>query len=98
MSGGTGRAQNGDQLRQMLEMEPVEKYPVEFQDLNPPHGQQTTETSPQLIQTQIVKETCGLRPQVRGKFLYLGEQKLWIRGVTYGTFRPDAAGNEFARR
>jgi GT2 family glycosyltransferase len=35
------------------------------------------------------------RPQVRGKFIYLGEKKLWIRGVTYGTFRPDKAGNQF---
>jgi O-antigen biosynthesis protein len=33
------------------------------------------------------------RPRVAGKFLYAGDEKLWIRGVTYGTFRdyPDAA-------
>src|SRR2546428_12455022 len=37
----------------------------------------------------------GLRPKVRGKFLFVGEQKFYIRGVTYGTFRPDAEGNEF---
>jgi GT2 family glycosyltransferase len=35
------------------------------------------------------------RPQVKGKFLYVGETKLWVRGVTYGTFRPDADGNEY---
>jgi GT2 family glycosyltransferase len=35
------------------------------------------------------------RPQVKGKFFYLGDDKLWVRGVTYGTFRPDEAGNEF---
>src|SRR6266511_2893621 len=35
------------------------------------------------------------RPRVHGKFLFLGEEKLYIRGVTYGTFRPDASGNEF---
>jgi GT2 family glycosyltransferase len=35
------------------------------------------------------------RPRVSGKFLYVGEEKLWIRGVTYGTFRPDTAGNEY---
>jgi hypothetical protein len=28
------------------------------------------------------------RPRVEGKFLYLGEEKLWVRGVTYGTFGP----------
>ena len=28
------------------------------------------------------------RPHVRGKFLYAGDRKLYVRGVTYGTFRP----------
>jgi len=35
------------------------------------------------------------RPGVRGKFLYCNDQKLWVRGITYGTFRPDERGNEF---
>jgi GT2 family glycosyltransferase len=35
------------------------------------------------------------RPKVRGKFLYVGEEKLWVRGVTYGTFRPNEKGEEF---
>jgi GT2 family glycosyltransferase len=35
------------------------------------------------------------RPRVSGKFLYVGDEKLWIQGVTYGTFRPDADGNEY---
>jgi hypothetical protein len=35
------------------------------------------------------------RPKVQGKFLFAGDIKLWIRGVTYGTFRPDADGNEY---
>ena len=35
------------------------------------------------------------RPEVRGKFIFVGEEKLYLRGVTYGTFRPDAQGNEF---
>jgi beta-galactosidase/beta-glucuronidase len=35
------------------------------------------------------------RPHVSGRFLYVGDEKLWIRGVTYGTFRPDADGNEY---
>src|SRR5712691_6518679 len=34
------------------------------------------------------------RPSVRGKFLYTGDDKLYIRGVTYGTFRPRADGSE----
>jgi len=32
---------------------------------------------------------------VRGKFLFAGTQKLYIRGVTYGTFRPDEHSIQF---
>lgn len=35
------------------------------------------------------------RPQVRGKFLYVGTEKFYIRGVTYGPFAPDACGSEY---
>ena len=38
------------------------------------------------------------RPEVRGKFLFVGEEKFYVRGVTYGTFCPDAEGNEFPAR
>ncbi|HEX9868172.1 MAG TPA: glycosyltransferase [Candidatus Tectomicrobia bacterium] len=38
------------------------------------------------------------RPKAAGKFLYLGNEKLWVRGVTYGTFRPSTDGNEFHKR
>ena len=37
----------------------------------------------------------GVRPHARGKFIFLGEDKLYIRGVTYGTFRPDAQGDHY---
>jgi O-antigen biosynthesis protein len=33
-----------------------------------------------------------LRPTVRGKSLYLGEEKLQVRGVTYGPFSSDPSG------
>src|SRR5687768_1723761 len=35
------------------------------------------------------------RPSVRGKFLFIGDEKLYVRGVTYGTFRPREDGSEF---
>lgn len=35
------------------------------------------------------------RPQVRGKFLFAGDEKLYVRGVTYGTFRPGSDGVEY---
>jgi GT2 family glycosyltransferase len=36
-----------------------------------------------------------VRPSVRGKFVFLGDEKFYVRGVTYGAFRPDKDGNEF---
>ena len=35
------------------------------------------------------------RPRVAGKFLYVGDEKFWVRGVTYGPFRADPTGNEY---
>jgi len=32
------------------------------------------------------------RPSTAGKFLSLGGERLWVRGVTYGTFRPGTEG------
>ncbi len=34
------------------------------------------------------------RLRARGKFLFAGDEKLYIRGVTYGTFRPRVDGSE----
>ncbi len=36
-----------------------------------------------------------VRPRPRGKFLWVGEEKLYVRGVTYGTFRPGIDGAAF---
>jgi GT2 family glycosyltransferase len=35
------------------------------------------------------------RPCVQGKFIFCGSEKLYIRGVTYGPFRPEADGSEY---
>ncbi len=35
------------------------------------------------------------RPRVEGKFIFVGDEKLYIRGVSYGGFRPDEDGFEF---
>src|SRR3989442_10302715 len=37
----------------------------------------------------------GTKVEARGKFLYVDGQKLYPRGVTYGTFRPQADGTMF---
>jgi cellulose synthase/poly-beta-1,6-N-acetylglucosamine synthase-like glycosyltransferase len=36
------------------------------------------------------------RARVLGKFVYVGNDKFYVRGVTYGPFRPDANGLEYA--
>ncbi|HYT82491.1 MAG TPA: glycosyltransferase [Gemmatimonadales bacterium] len=35
------------------------------------------------------------RPRASGKFLFVGDEKLYARGVTYGAFAPDAQGREY---
>src|SRR5687768_5072667 len=35
------------------------------------------------------------RMKVKGKFLYLGNEKFYVKGVTYGTFCPDENGMQF---
>src|SRR5712691_6312954 len=35
------------------------------------------------------------RPRVEGKFLYLGSEKLFVKGVTYGAFPPNRQGHQF---
>ena len=37
-------------------------------------------------------------PVAHGKFLYAGGQKVWVKGVAYGTFRPNEAGDQFPAR
>jgi GT2 family glycosyltransferase len=36
-----------------------------------------------------------LRPKVRGKFLFIGDEKYFVKGVTYGPFRMNSAGCEY---
>jgi len=38
----------------------------------------------------------ALRPRAEGKFLVVSNKKFYIRGVTYGTFRPDETGVEYS--
>jgi O-antigen biosynthesis protein len=40
-------------------------------------------------------EDFSIRPSVRGKFLYVGDRKFYVRGVTYGTFCPTPDGSEY---
>jgi glycosyltransferase involved in cell wall biosynthesis len=37
-------------------------------------------------------------PAVHGRFLTIGGHRFWVKGVTYGTFRPNADGEPFPGR
>ena len=45
--------------------------------------------------TRLPVSASDLRPSVRGKFIFIGSQKFFIKGVTYGAFRQNEAGEEF---
>jgi GT2 family glycosyltransferase len=38
---------------------------------------------------------AGFRPRVHGKYLYAGDDRLLVRGVSYGAFEPDRDGREY---
>jgi len=42
--------------------------------------------------------TSTERARAEGKFLFVGDEKFYVRGVTYGTFQPDADGHEYPPR
>src|SRR4051794_29017870 len=48
-----------------------------------------------LLVPSAVRPPLRPRPEVRGKFLFRGNEKLYVRGATYGTFRPDPQGSQF---
>jgi glycosyltransferase involved in cell wall biosynthesis len=43
----------------------------------------------------MVEYDFSCRPIVRGKFIFVGKEKFWIKGVTYGTFRPSESDEQF---
>jgi O-antigen biosynthesis protein len=44
---------------------------------------------------QTAPDPPAPRVEVRGKFLFAGEHKLYLRGVTYGTFAPDPEWGDY---
>ena len=45
--------------------------------------------------TSSVLPLVSKRFSVKGKFIYEGEQKFYVKGVTYGTFKPTDDGSQF---
>jgi hypothetical protein len=47
------------------------------------------------VSDALVSPDGGERFSVRGKFIYRGEEKFLVKGVTYGTFAPNADGDPY---
>src|SRR3712207_4168666 len=59
------------------------------------HMSQTIHRIDTIAQPTCAEDVPHRRPRARGKFLFVGDEKLYVRGVTYGTFRSDRDGNEY---
>ena len=47
-----------------------------------------------VVHSNLVEKPFS-RLEARGKFLFIDDQKFWVRGVTYGTFHPREDGTQF---
>src|SRR5881409_2919388 len=47
-----------------------------------------------VAEVSVERSSLVGRPTVRGKFLYVGREKFWVRGVSYGTFFVGENGEE----
>ena len=57
-----------------------------------------TPVAPAMLPQRQIARTALARPEARGKFLFLGNEKFRIRGVTYGPFGPDGSDSEYRSR
>jgi glycosyltransferase involved in cell wall biosynthesis len=72
-------------------------------DSNPPKSWAATELDPDAKEVEPAGNGGALsgngsvasRPRALGKFLFAGGEKLYLRGVTYGTFRPGEDGSDY---
>lgn len=58
----------------------------------------TTTTASASDSPFVLPQLTVERPSARGKFIFVGDEKLYLRGVTYGTFRPDENGLNYPAR
>src|SRR5258708_28941185 len=50
-----------------------------------------------MVVASVPAKTVGtqVRLEAKGKFLAAGDEKFYVKGVTYGAFRPDDQGREY---
>ncbi|MBI3784845.1 MAG: glycosyltransferase [Deltaproteobacteria bacterium] len=51
-----------------------------------------------LVERRVDTATNNDRLRVAGKFIFRGDEKIYLRGVTYGPFAPAAHGTQFPER
>ncbi len=51
-----------------------------------------------LVERRVAAEERGTRPRASGKFLFRGEDKFFLRGVSYGPFAQASHGAQFPER
>jgi GT2 family glycosyltransferase len=61
-------------------------------------GEPASVQEPSTDTRTAAQSSAARRARVRGRFLYAGEEKLYVRGATYGTFAPDADGDAYPPR
>src|SRR6478672_7060802 len=64
-------------------------------DQNPLFDLAVAKTEVLIDETTEGRRASVVRPRVCGKFLFVGQRKLYVKGVTYGAFRPDEFGREY---
>ncbi len=60
-------------------------------------GVPATTTTFEIANPPVSRPTASplVRPTLRGRFLWVGDEKFYVRGVTYGPFRPGQDGAEY---
>ena len=43
----------------------------------------------------LFRQELSTQVKIKGKFFYQGDQKFYVRGVTYGAYKPDEEGKEY---
>ncbi|HUI27627.1 MAG TPA: glycosyltransferase, partial [Candidatus Kryptonia bacterium] len=51
-----------------------------------------------LADRRIAPDDAGRQPKAKGKFLFRGNEKFFLRGVSYGPFAPASHGTQFPER
>ena len=59
-------------------------------------AQETGQTSSLSTQNRSpMRAAAQARPRAAGKFIFVGDEKFWVKGVTYGAFKADAEKREY---